>query len=594
MSFAIIRTAKLKTFGNLGGSGQHNFRERETLNADASRTPNNKTSGAQNSMQLIAAAKGIISKQEKIRKNAVIAVEYFIGASPEWFRDNPKSLHESYFDAAEKWLKDRHGADNVLSFTRQYDETSPHVCAYVVPIDPKGKLNASHYLDGKVKLSEMQTNFTEKVGKRFGLERGIEGSAATHTTIKEYYGHLAKPIFETVPPIPPVPVPTKKDHLGALFGMETEHDSAVVAYSAAVKKRDSQISNIHRRLKAKAIQHDVDRKNKEARERKLKQMRENSVQLREIPLTDVLERLGYTRDPADKNNWITASGRMTVKGQKFFCHDEGKGGGGAIDLMMQLECIDFKTAIQRLSNMYGTGASLEVAVTHYKSAIKDIVEKPLEFAMPARSQQKWPRVREYLVRERRISERLVDLLHKQDLVYADANANCVFPLGELERPVGCELRGTGARPFHGVRGQKASYSLNNIGATKQVAFVESAIDAISLIDLGKFFGVIVSMAGNAAELLKEKVKYYRERGYKIIAAFDADSAGDKMSNSIAADERMRPVNGKDWNDELKYSKPTFDELEARRQAEIASFEQARQELEIDRDRDDYDDLSRDL
>ncbi|KTF06285.1 plasmid recombination enzyme family protein, partial [marine sediment metagenome] len=40
-SFAILRCAKIKTMGNMGASLQHTFRERDTPNADARRTPYN-------------------------------------------------------------------------------------------------------------------------------------------------------------------------------------------------------------------------------------------------------------------------------------------------------------------------------------------------------------------------------------------------------------------------------------------------------------------------------------------------------------------------------------------------------------------------
>jgi len=39
-------------------------------------------------------------------------------------------------------------------------------------------------LGGSKKLSEMQTDFANKVGKKYGLERGEEKSQATHKTIK--------------------------------------------------------------------------------------------------------------------------------------------------------------------------------------------------------------------------------------------------------------------------------------------------------------------------------------------------------------------------------------------------------------------------
>ena len=38
MSFAILRIQKLKSFADVGGSLSHNYRNRETLNADDART----------------------------------------------------------------------------------------------------------------------------------------------------------------------------------------------------------------------------------------------------------------------------------------------------------------------------------------------------------------------------------------------------------------------------------------------------------------------------------------------------------------------------------------------------------------------------
>jgi hypothetical protein len=196
MSYAILRTAKLSKISNISSSASHNFRERKTDNADPTLTPKNQTSGAQNTHEVIQAVKARLATVPTVRKNAVLAVEYFIGASPEFFKTQSQEAREAYFDNAEKWLIERHGKENLIAFTRQYDETSPHACAYVVPIDARGKLNASHFLDGREKLTQMQTEFAETCGKKFGLKRGIEGSKATHTTIKKFYADLKKPSLE--------------------------------------------------------------------------------------------------------------------------------------------------------------------------------------------------------------------------------------------------------------------------------------------------------------------------------------------------------------------------------------------------------------
>lgn len=193
MAYAILRTAKLTSLGNIGGSARHAFRERETPNADPERTAQNRTNGAQSAREVIEAVKSRLETVPTVRKNAVLAIEYFVGASPEWFKAQSEQAREEYFDQAEKWLRLRHGDENVIAFNRQYDETSPHCTAYVVPIDPRGRLNCSHFLDGRQKLSQMQTDFAEKVGRQHGLERGIEGSKAKHQTIKDWYAQVKTP-----------------------------------------------------------------------------------------------------------------------------------------------------------------------------------------------------------------------------------------------------------------------------------------------------------------------------------------------------------------------------------------------------------------
>jgi hypothetical protein len=104
MAYAILRTAKLTSLGNVGGSARHTFRERQTPNADPERTGHNRTTGAQSAREVIAGVNARLATVPTVRKNAVLAVEYFIGASPEWFKEKSTQEREAYFDAAEKWL----------------------------------------------------------------------------------------------------------------------------------------------------------------------------------------------------------------------------------------------------------------------------------------------------------------------------------------------------------------------------------------------------------------------------------------------------------------------------------------------------------
>ena len=182
MEYAILRTAKLKTMGNIGGSLAHNYRTIDTPNADPKRTSEN-----EHTVATPEAVKQAIQYllPEKRRSDAVLCVEYLITASPDW-KGWGTDKENDFFERAGQWLYDKHGKENIAAMSLHRDETTPHLVAYVVPIDQKGKLNCKEFLGGRAKLNKMQTDFANQV-KDLGLTRGKEGSKSKHTSIKEYY-----------------------------------------------------------------------------------------------------------------------------------------------------------------------------------------------------------------------------------------------------------------------------------------------------------------------------------------------------------------------------------------------------------------------
>lgn len=185
--FAILRTAKLKSFGNVGGSLSHTYRTRETTNADPDRADTNEHSHS-SPAEVMQALRDRLP--DKYRKDAVIGLEYFVGASPQWFDGKTREQQDSYFHESIEWLQQRHGKENVVGWSIHRDETSPHLVAYVVPISDRGTLNAKQWTGGAAALSKMQTDFAKNVGARNDLERGIEGSKAHHQTIKGFYAQI--------------------------------------------------------------------------------------------------------------------------------------------------------------------------------------------------------------------------------------------------------------------------------------------------------------------------------------------------------------------------------------------------------------------
>lgn len=188
---SIIRAKKHKSVGSLKSRQQHTYRTRETPNADPRKAGQNRLLFGH--MEYAQTAQKILdeyAQDHKIRKNAVVAIEYLLTASPEFFEhgatyQNSEKLRD-WCSAQIDFLKEKHGERNILCMYLHMDEKTPHVEAYVMPFDQKGKLNSSEFLDGPKKLSELQTNYAKSMAK-FGLTRGVQGSPATHTTVKQFY-----------------------------------------------------------------------------------------------------------------------------------------------------------------------------------------------------------------------------------------------------------------------------------------------------------------------------------------------------------------------------------------------------------------------
>lgn len=197
MPFAILRTQKLKSVASVQRSMRHAFREQETPNAAKELASQNTHIGAQSVAEgMEAFAKALPAKH---RKDAVLAIEYLITASPEAMASKNRAEQDRYFDDSLAWLRSRHG-DTVVYAGIHRDEQTPHMYAYVVPRDPAtGRLNARKWLGGAKALQVMQTEFANQVGKAHGLERGIEGSKATHQRVSQFYGQIERQA--TVPAI---------------------------------------------------------------------------------------------------------------------------------------------------------------------------------------------------------------------------------------------------------------------------------------------------------------------------------------------------------------------------------------------------------
>ena len=190
--YAIIRTKKHKSISGIVNRENHTFRRRPTPNADPEKADRNKVLVGQENYAdgLKASLVNYEAAGNRIRKDGVLAIEYLLTASPEFFDAGPKNERtarlKDWCDAQIEFVKKIHGAANVLCMYLHLDEKTPHIEVYAVPIDPKGKLNCKHFLGTPSKLSALQTSYAAHNAK-LGLKRGQEGSRATHEEVKKFY-----------------------------------------------------------------------------------------------------------------------------------------------------------------------------------------------------------------------------------------------------------------------------------------------------------------------------------------------------------------------------------------------------------------------
>ena len=247
---------------------------------------------------------------------------------------------------------------------------------------------------------------------------------------------------------------------------------------------------------------------------------------------------------------------ILIKQYAWIILGEDINGSGAIDLVCAISSIKPREALNLLLNInYSSLHATNVTPSEIKPEIAYI-----QSVIPEHDENTWNHVREWLIKTRKLNESHVDQLHAEGLIQSDEKKNAVF-IGRAGGDAGCEIKGTGTVKFAGKRGGSGIFELAEINLELTVAVVESAIDAISLRELGHN-GRIISSGGAISQRV---IDYCKSLNMPVIAAFDNDAAGDNFSARLIEDIpgsiRIRPTdNMKDWNDVLvaqatKYESP---------------------------------------
>jgi hypothetical protein len=282
--------------------------------------------------------------------------------------------------------------------------------------------------------------------------------------------------------------------------------------------------------------------------------------VRAVPLEAVLLARGGVRDRRDRHKWHTEQGPLSVTGTKFINWHRSQGGGGAIDLVMHLAGVDYRTAVAWLEcHLAASPPARGQSATRASGKECAAVERTGRLRLPLPDERMLGRVRHYLTRCRGLAGWLIEPLVQSGKLYADRRANAVFLLvaGKAQRPVGAELRGTGPRAWRGMAPgtrKDLGYFWIGVPGSREIVLCESAIDAMSCYQIEPR-RICISTSGVRAD--PRWLDRLLARGYDIFCGFDADAPGDAAAAGMMAlhpaVRRLRP-SAHDWNDALTSSR----------------------------------------
>lgn len=125
-----------------------------------------------------------LSPKRKVKDDAVLITSFILGSDKEFFDGLTTEQQTRFFADCTDFFSERYGKENVVSAVVHLDESTPHLHFNLMPVT-NGRLCAKELFDRNA-LRDLQTDFHETVGKKYGLERGKEGSLAKHLDTVAY------------------------------------------------------------------------------------------------------------------------------------------------------------------------------------------------------------------------------------------------------------------------------------------------------------------------------------------------------------------------------------------------------------------------
>ncbi|MBV6625126.1 MAG: plasmid recombination protein [Rivularia sp. (in: Bacteria)] len=402
MAFTVCRIQKIKSWGALARSEAHTTREVYTPNANL-QIKNLEVVGDYDNLDLVSKVKNKIGPQ-KYRSDAVLTVEMLLSASAEYFRSDKVSQGGSYdknrldgfVDAVIKWLDDSWG-DRIVKAELHLDEMTPHIHAYLVPLDERGKLNCKALFGTRAKMHQLQDSFANAV-EHLGIVRGVKGSVATYTKVKKYYSAVNQD--------------SQLLDLEQCLPQPQAQEASEVYRQRIIELLSSQFEIINHQLMER--QHILEQlaqwKQTASASEKLRQQLDLELQLfktkkyrQDIPSSEVAYELGLLQ----------------------YKHSDNP-----LSLVMDANKCNLDDAIIWLRDRFSETGMLNAVSNH---ALNIARRTPLStFVPPEACSKNFNEVEYYLNQKHSIPRKLLKTLQQRGLLYADTNCNAVFIARNLD------------------------------------------------------------------------------------------------------------------------------------------------------------------
>jgi hypothetical protein len=207
------------------------------------------------------------------------------------------------------------------------------------------------------------------------------------------------------------------------------------------------------------------------------------MKARDIDLLSYLEAKGETFVKEGKYYRHTEHDSLFIKGNMYAWNSRNEKGYGAISFAQMYYGMSFPQAVLDINK----GDYKELAQSHEQSSVstsKEPFRYPKELEVKDQS-----KIKDYLIKERKIDSRLVDWLLQKDLIAQDKRNNVVFKWrehGGKGKVIGADRQGTAS-----IKNKRGSFKqvLPNdnphtgfsidVGRPNKIHFFESPIDLLS-------------------------------------------------------------------------------------------------------------------